>query len=140
MSKAAAEKIIVTVEQEPLLLDLDFPELLKAYRKVNEKYAFHNAKTELYDAQRRQIKNSIGIAIDAVKADVVVYTDSKGLEWKSTRISPDPKEVLDPSMLRTNIMKFGKLAAPIVQKIMDASMIKQPITPYVRVIIPDEAK
>ena len=140
MSKAVVEKIIVTVEQEPLLLDLDFPELLKAYRKVNEKYAFHTAKTELYDAQRRQIKNSIGVAIDAVKADVVVYTDPKGLEWKSTRISPDPKEVLDEGKLRTNMMKLGKLAAPIVQKIIGESIVKQPSTPYVRVIIPDEAK
>ena len=128
------EKIIVTVEQNPLLLELELPELLKEYAKLKEQEDFHAIQVAFYGNQRTAVKASIGVIINAVKADSVVYTDPKGIEWRSTMVRPESSPVLDPSKLRVNMGKIGKLAAPVIQDILMKSTVPgKPKASYVRV-------
>lgn len=134
MSKQASDKIIVTVEQNPLLLELDLPELLKEYKKFADQMGFHKTKMDFYDVKRTAVKASIGVIIDTVHADSVVYVDPEGVNWKSTMVRPEAAPVLDEDKLRVNMMKIGKLPAPVVQEIFKLSTVPgKPKASYVKV-------
>jgi len=139
MSKAEAR--IITVEQAPILTELGLPELIKDYKAVYTHEIFHKTKMEFYGKKRDAVKESIRIAIVAANADTVVYTDSKGLEWRSTIVEPETPKVLDPQLLAMNIMKIGKLPSPVAQQIIAKSTVDgTKRKAYVKVTVPVEGK
>lgn len=142
MSKSEKEKLIITVEQAPILLELGIDELYQDYRKVEEKYKFHKTEQGRFDVKRTMVKESIKIAMTQANPDVdtVVYTDPKGAQWQSTIVKPEPKKELDVDKLKTNIMKHAKVAAPIVDKILKDSINEKPVKSYVLVTLPEDKK
>jgi hypothetical protein len=143
MSKEAKEKKIITVEQAPILVDLGLPELYHDYKKYAEKEVFHKTKVTFYERKRNTVKESIRVAMVEADPDVdtVVYTDPKGLKWQSTIVKPESPDVLDQELLKRNMMKVGKLPAPIVQDILAKSMVPgKKKQSYVLVTEPTEGK
>lgn len=132
------EKVIVNFGDNPALEELDLPGLLKEYKAVLAKEQFHLTKAHFYEVKRNSVKSGLQTVIEAVHADTVLYTDSMGGEWKSTLVKPDAPEVLDEKLLKTNMMKLGKLAAPVVEEIIKKSTVAgTPKRPYVLVTVPD---
>lgn len=114
MSKNEEGKVVVKFEDEPLLADLDVPKLLAERQKFAALEKLHKTQKDLKSA-------AILVAVEAVKADTVVYTDDKG-EWSITRVEGTPGETLDEEKLRQVIMRtFGvdmPRAVAVIQKAM----------------------
>lgn len=118
-------KIIIQFEDEPLLAELELPELIKEYKRSFTKEVEYAYKT-------LSIRDSLKTVVETVKADTVVYRD-----WKSTIVRPTQGKHLDMDDLRTNMMKMGKLDAVQVAKILAASLKdNKPPVPYVRISAP----
>ena len=138
MSKPEKSKVTVTFGEDPVLEDLDLPGLLKEYKANIIKETFHKEKMEYYAIKRSDIKDGIKTIIETVHADTVLYTDSMGGEWKSTLVQPGTSPILDENLLRSNMMRLGKLPAPVVAAIFEKSTVPgKPKAAYVKVTVPN---
>ncbi len=119
-------KVIVKYTDVPILEDLEFPGLIKDLKKQSWK---------VYEASLmvKSIRTDIQTAVEAVKADTVVYKD-----WSSTVVRPQPGRRLDMDRLKTNLMKIGKLDAAQVAAIFEASMVPKAMrVPYLLITAPE---
>lgn len=136
MSKEAEEKVVVNVDDSDVLQDADIRSLIAQSVTYAEREAHFKS---LKDALRKEIF-AIG---DAIGADRIQFSDDTG-NWGVEYVRPDPTKVyekLDIDLLKTNLMKLGKLAAPVVEKIFKASMVPaEPTAAHVRIYPPKEKK
>lgn len=133
MSKPQSERKIVKYEEEPLLAELEIPELLEERQQYAD-------KEKIFKAKKDSVSAGILSAVEAVNADTVLYTDKKG-EWSIVRVEPEPSKTLDEDLLRENLMKIGKLDAAVIAKIFGKStVLGETKKPYVRVYPPKNPK
>jgi hypothetical protein len=122
------EKIVKTIEDEPLLEELNLPDLFKEYKR----YAW---KENEYTLRKNTIKEAILEITREVKADTIVAND-----WKASYVLPTPGKTLNPDLLRTNIMRICKLDAATVAKIFTMSETpKKASAAHVRITGPKDA-
>ena len=131
MSKAETTgKVIVEFANEPLLEDLQLPELLKEYKHFVD-------KKDEYAKKATAVSATIKTIVETVKADTVLYTDARGGEWRSTLVRPEAGTKTDLDLLRDGMMKIGKLDAVTVAKIFaKAEVPTEPRESYVRITLP----
>lgn len=121
-------KIVITIENEPLLNDLELPELLKDYKKSCW-------KLDEYSVRKQSDRSAITDVIRVVHADTVTCPISNDL-FSATIVTPLPSSKLDMNELRTNLQRLGKLDAHTVAVIFAKSMKTVPRKPYVKISAP----
>ncbi len=124
MSKSEKkEKVVVNFADVPELEDLGLPELIKEYEAALAKEKFHADKVAFYESRRNTVKVSLQTVIETAEADSVVYTTPDGDDWKSTLVTPEATPVLSEALLKANMMKIGKIPAPVVDTIITKSTV-----------------
>ena len=135
MSKTQKDKVIIDYESAPILADLDFPELLKEFRRLKLEEDDLTSQVAKWNAKRKVVGSDIQAALEAVKADSVDYNSGKR-QWRATLVKGEPSQALNEDKLRDNLMKMAKLDAKTVAPILKASSDEVPgKKPYVLVTI-----
>lgn len=133
MSKTQKEKVIITMEQAPVLDDLDFKTLVKDFYKYRGKQADAEVEANAAKVKKDNIGLEIAAAIETVKADSVLVNVGK-FELKATLVKSEESSKTDEDKLKLNLMKIAKLDAQMIAKVFAASQEKIPARkPYVLV-------
>ncbi len=140
MSKAEKEKVVVDMDDEPLLEDLGLPDLLKEYRRLHLEEKNFETKAKTFTEKKKPFGDAIQEAIKSVKADVV-QADIDGSRWQATLVKGDDDATkTDEDKLKENLMKLGKLDAALIAKIFKASQVPAVRKGYILVTVKDEEK
>ena len=123
MSRSETEKVIIDFKTEPILADLDFPALLRDYREKHLKEKEAEAVVAKWKSKKQVVGEEIQNAIEVVNADSVTYTGRGGKNWKATLVKGEPGTKTSEDLLKTNLMKLGKLDAGMIEVIFKASQV-----------------
>lgn len=105
------ERKIVKYEEDRDFFDaVDLVQRMTDYKKAKE-------KAEAAESARKEAAGELQKIIDAYGCDTVQYG-----EWSASIVRGTPGEKLNLDLLRTNLMKVGKLDAELIQCIFEASM------------------
>ena len=137
MSKPIKEKIVIAFENEPLLADMDFENLVLKFDRLHCKEREYSQQV----AHWKELKDTTGLdiraAIEAVNADTVTATFD-GKEFRTTLVKGEPGSKTDEDKLRENMLKIGKLDADTVSRIFKLSQVPtEAKKPYIRVTTKD---
>ena len=132
MSKTVLEKRTSDVSEEPMLVELELPELFKEHKRFAE-------KVKEYTAKKDAVRESIQAIVEDAGADVVTYTDPRGGAWKVDLVKSEPTKKLELDLLRDNMRKLGKRDAVLVARIFAKSEVDVPAKePYIKVFVPKD--
>jgi hypothetical protein len=120
MSKPQAEKVIKDVSENPLLVDLEVPELTRLYARYRAKEAMFEKLAKKWEAKKKSVGVNLQVAANAVGADAVTFASQRFI-WQASVVKGEPSKKLNSDKLRENLMKLHKLDAKTVQSLFDAS-------------------
>ena len=123
MSRSETEKVIIDFKTQPILADLDFPALLRDHHENHKKQQSAEKDAAKWKLKKQRIDEEIQNAIEVVSADSVVYAARGGKTWKATLVKGEPGSKTDEDLLKTNLMKLGKLDAGMIEVIFKASQV-----------------
>ena len=133
MSSEEKTKIEFEVEKTPILQELDAVTLMKEAAK-------YGVKEKFYKKKKDEKRGELAEILKSIHADRITFKDDKDRTWITDYYAGGPGEKLDQDLLKTNLMKIGKLPAPVVEKIFKASMVPTESESYAKVIPPREPK
>ena len=123
MSKTQTVRTEITFEDAPVLAELDFPALVKSYRKIHLKEKEAELEAARFKAQKTPIGEEIQEALKVAGADTVTMEIS-GKEFRTSLVKGDENATkTNEDKLRENMMKMGKLDAVLVAKIFEKSQV-----------------
>lgn len=118
--KAEIAKVVIQYEKEPLLEDLNFPGLVKIFRRYQLKEARSNAASARWKDRKDRIGLDIQAVVGEVKADTVEMESQRSI-WRTTVVKGQPSTKTNEDRLKDNLMKLGKLDAKVIETIFAAS-------------------
>ena len=132
------EKVIINYTDAPILEELDFPDLVKDFRKYHVKEKAAETEASGWKKKKQSIGESIQTAVETANADTVLYNSGRK-EYKATVVKDDNDSTkTDEDLLRENLMKIGKLDARLVARIFAESQVPAPRKGYVLVTVKGE--
>lgn len=127
-------KVIIEYDNEPLLEELGFADLIKKRQR-------HSIRAKFYETEKDRLSAELVDIIDSIDADSVLYTDSKGGKWTTNLTRGEKGSKLDLDKLKENLGKLGKLDAVLIAKIFEKSMVETAKkADYVTVYAPRKSK